>query len=424
MILRARVIYPVGGPAIPDGALEVAGAVIRRVGPWKDFRPGRRPVVDLGETVVLPGLVNAHCHLDYTGMAGQLPPPKIFTDWLQTITELKAGWNLSDYERSWQAGARMLAESGTTTVADIEAVPELLPAMWQRTPLRIISFLEMIGITPRRPPAQLLDQTLRKACSLGLDRSGLSPHAPYSTIPALLRLTAAAARHQRLRISIHVAESALELEMFQHARGAMFDWLHRASRDMSDCGRGSPVRHLQSCGLLGERVLAAHVNYLTRGDAAILARSGTHVAHCPRSHFYFSHGRFPLATLRRAGVNLCLGTDSLASVYRRRGEAVALSMFDEMRTLAEAGHALHPEAILRMATMNGAKALGRAGRLGEFRPGAAADLILLPGGGPVRSLAEAIIHHRGCVSGSMIRGQWALPPGWLDTPRPLPHPSA
>ena len=95
-----------------------------------------RKVADLGEAVLMPGLVNAHCHLDYTHMAGQFTPPRHFSDWLKLITSTKAGWNVSEYKASWLTGARMLLQSGTTTVGDIEAVPELLPAVWEATPPR------------------------------------------------------------------------------------------------------------------------------------------------------------------------------------------------------------------------------------------------------------------------------------------------
>ncbi len=413
MILRARVVYPGTTPAIADGAVVVSGRLIKAIGRWKDLKGTGGRVFDLGEMALLPGLVNAHCHLDYTGMAGQFPPPRVFTEWLKLITETKAGWDRADYETSWQAGAQMLLHSGTTTVGDIEAVPELLPEARHATPLRVFSYLEMLGITHRRPPAQILDQAIRKLQSLpGQSRSaGLSPHAPYSTLPALLRLTGRTMRRQRLRVCIHVAESSLEFEMFQEGSGVMYDWLRRSSREMSDCGLGSPVRHLRECGLLGERVLAAHVNYLARGDATLLGESGTHVVHCPRSHYYFGHQQFPLRTLRRAGVNICLGTDSLASVYKSRRERVELSMFDEMRALARAHPQLRPEAILRMATINGARALGLASQTGELRPRTCADLILLPFNGAPAHVAEAAVNYRGPVSGSMIQGQWALAPG-------------
>ena len=149
------------------------------------------------------------------------------------------------------------------------------------------------------------------ACS-----ASLSPHAPYSTLPELLRLSAEIARERNWRITTHVAESEQEFEMFMHARGKMFDWLQRNERDNSDCGLGSPVAHLARNGLLGENLLAIHVNLLAPGDAELLGEHQVHVVHCPRSHDYFRHPPFPRRQLADAGVNLCLGTDSLSTVRK------------------------------------------------------------------------------------------------------------
>jgi cytosine/adenosine deaminase-related metal-dependent hydrolase len=170
-----------------------------QIGRWRDLAEGSDPRrMDLGEVVLLPGLVNAHCHLDYTLMAGQFPPPKVFTDWLKLITDTKADWSYSDYAESWTAGAGMLLRSGTTTVGDIEAVPQLLPKMWEATPLRIVSFLEMIAISQRRSPETIVQEMSEQGRTLKHTRCrvGLSPHAPYSTLPELLRLTARTARRQ------------------------------------------------------------------------------------------------------------------------------------------------------------------------------------------------------------------------------------
>jgi len=411
-MLRARVVLPMTGPPIADGAVIIRGRRIVAVGRWRELRgnTGAR-VRDLGEVVLLPGLVNAHCHLDYTHMAGHLPPPKVFTDWLKAITELKAGWRGEDYEASWREGARMLLHHGTTTVADIEVVPELLRRLWRQTPLRILSFIELIGLGRRRPIQEVLDEAMQHLAILKHPRcrAGLSPHAPYSTVPDLLRGAAEAAGRRRCRLAIHAAESALEHLMFRSAQGEMYRWLQRSGRDMSDCGNQSPVQHLHQCGCLGPNVLAVHANYLEPVDVKLLARTGTHVVHCPRSHAYFRHDPFPLRRLQRAGVNVCLGTDSLASVYRSRRQVVELNLFDEMRALAARESWLSPRAVLRMATINGARALGLAGLVGQISPGAHADLIAVPLKTACRDVWEAVLRHSGPVCASLIDGQWAIP---------------
>ena len=412
MILRARVVVPLRQGPLWDGAVLLRRRRIAGVGRWRDFAGYRGQRLDLGEVVLLPGLVNAHCHLDYTDMAGLFPPPKGFTDWLKLMNATKASWTPAEYSQSWRHGARMLLRTGTTTVGDIEAMPELLPALWQATPLRVLSFLEMIALG-RRPAPVVLEETVARMASLraGRWRPGLSPHAPYTAIPDLLRLSAAAARRGRWRVAVHVAESALEFEMFTRRRGEMFEWLRRSGRDMSDCGQGSPVRHLERCGLLRPNLVAVHANYLGSRDAARLGRAGVSVAHCPRSHFYFRHQPFPLRALRRARVNVCLGTDSLASVCKTPRQTVELNMFEEMRALAQSAAAPRPAEILQMATVNGARALGLEGQGGEIAPRALADLIALPFSGSEARLYEAILEHRGPLAGSMIDGQWVIGPG-------------
>jgi len=401
------------GPPIADGAVVVSRNRVKAVGRWRELRSNvSRQVVDLGESVLMPGLVNAHCHLDYTHMAGQFTPPKHFTDWLKLITSTKAGWNISEYNGSWLTGAQMLLQSGTTTVADIEAIPELVPAVWEATPLRVVSFLEMIGITIRRPPELVLRETLEKMAVLDHPRCavGLSPHAPYSTVPQLLTSAAKVAEQNDWLVCMHVADSQTEFAMFKDAKGEMFEWLRRSGRDMSDCGGVSPISHLERCGVLKNNLLAIHANYLARGDAARMAKRKVSVVHCPRSHAYFRPEKFPLKRLVNAGVNVCIGTDSLASVLKARGHALELDMFAEMRLMAQNYPGLRSKTILRMATMNGARALGQPGRLGQLSGGALADLIALPWRGKLHRATDDVLEHRGSVTASLIDGKWALPP--------------
>ncbi len=413
MILRARVVLPLSSPPIQDGAVLIYGNRVARVGRWKDLSgDDRDEVVDLGDTVLLPGLVNAHCHLDYTDMAGQFPTQKYFTDWIKLITTAKSEWNYSEFAESWLNGANMLARTGTTTVADFEAVPELLPEVWQATPLRVISFLELTGVKSRRPPAAILRDALERIDALPAHRcrARVAPHAPYSTAPELLRLSAEAAHERGWPLSVHVAESAAEFEMFQHARGEMHDWLRRNQRDMSDCGLGSPVQQMQRSDALSGNLLAVHVNYLAAKDADRLSRKKVSVVHCPRSHAYFKHGPFPLSELTRAKVNLCLGTDSLASMDKQRRQTIELNLFTEMQTLAAAQPGLTPKTILQMATLNGARALGLGGQVGEISSGTFADVIAVPFAGKLPTVYEAVLNHRGNVAASLIDGQWAVPP--------------
>jgi len=413
MFIRARTVLPISRPPIQNGAVSISGNRIRSVGPRADLEPDAgEKIFDLGEVILLPGLVNAHCHLDYTDMAGELPPPKTFTDWIPLITAAKTAWSYSEYAHSWLHGAHQLLKTGTTTVADIEAMSDLLPEAWDATPLRVFSFLEMTGIRARRNPKDILREAVGTIDSLTHARSSasLAPHAAYSTLPELLRLTAGLARKRKWRITTHIAESEDEFEMFTRARGRMFDWLKRNERDNSDCGLGSPVKHFARHKMLGENLIAAHINLLAHGDARLLGKHRVHVVHCPRSHAYFRHPPFLRERLANAGVNLCLGTDSLATTRKIGKQKPELNLFEEMRLLAASDKDISPVEILRMATVNGARALGLAGETGELSKNTSADLIAIPFDGKIAEAYDAVLTHTGNVNASMIEGRWAIPP--------------
>ena len=412
-ILRSRVVFPVWRPPIEDGAVVVSGERIVAVGDWRTLRSEYSgDVCDLGESIVMPGLVNAHCHLDDTHMAGLFPPRSSFCDWIKLITTEKAQWTYSDFAESWIDGAKMLLRTGTTTVADIEAVPELLPDVWDATPLRVWSLLEMTGVRSRRNPDHILNDALRTIHSLRHPRctAGLSPHAPYSTTARLLRRSAAAARKRKLRVATHIAESATEFEMFQRGCGEMHEWLQRNERDMSDCNGASPVQHLARQRLLGPHLLAIHLNYLAPGDARLLAQKNVSVVHCPRSHDYFKHEAFPYRALANAGVNICFGTDSLATVRTARRVQPELNLFREMQAFATQHLTVPDHKIIRMATTNGARALGQSGQIGELNQNALADVIALPFSGKRSQVHDAIIYFSGNVTASLIGGEWAIAP--------------
>lgn len=398
-------------PPVEDGAVLICGDRIAAVGRWLDLREhaSGSVVLDLGERILLPGLVNAHCHLDYTHLAGYLPPPKRFTDWLQGVLGLKAGWSFSEYAGSWLAGAGQLLRTGCTAVMDFEAVPELLSEVWPGTPLRVVSALEMTGVRSGRTPEQILEEALAHVSRLEPMPDGksvaLAPHATYSTRPGLLKLAAAVARERGWPLACHVAESDDEFEMFCHARGPMYQWL-RSQRDMSDCGKVSPVRHVAEHGLLGGGAILVHVNHLAEGDEELIAASRSAVVHCPRSHDYFRHAPFPYRRLRDAGVPIALGTDSLLSVRKGIEKVPRLNLFEEMRSFMAANPWVPPQEVLEMATVVGGRMMGMGRTLGCLQEGAVADMVVLPYTGDVAEAVSAVVGHSGDVSGAMIGGRW------------------
>ena len=375
MLYLADIVLPISSPPLTRGAVRVEGAEIVAFGPASDLptQPGEA-ITDLGASTLLPGLINAHCHLDFTRFKGALSPKQGFTEWIKTINALRLSLTTQDYIDAIAEGFEMLARGGVTTVANIEAFPELLPHL-PVPPLRTWWFLELIDVRSRINEGE----TLLGALSFfekhpeWLGGFGLSPHAPYTASVDLYRLARICGEKYGMLSTTHIAESLEEHEMFSHACGPLHDFLEGLGRDNSDCGHGSALSHLVEHGVIGPNCIIAHLNYLQDYDYELVARSGASVVHCPKCHTYFGHAPFPMKALREHGVNVCLGTDSLASNN-------ALDMRSEMRE-AQTMHGLGDREVLEMVLLNGARALGQAGKLGEISPGSVADLVAFPHSG-------------------------------------------
>ena len=320
--------------------------------------------------------------------------------------DLKADVDDAVHRESWIHGAAQCLRHGTTTLGNIETRPDLLPELWAATPLRMLSFLELIVIRTESDAAQAVTTAAEWIAKHKPPRghAGLSPHAPYTTKPDLLKACVAT----DLPMAMHLAESAEEDEMFRQGSGPLYDRLSAAGRAMADCGGVSPIAHAHRHGLLNNNLLAIHGNYLDDNDIRLLAENQVSLVHCPRSHAYFGHAPFRAEALCAAGVNLCLGTDSLATM--RAGDA-ELSLFDELRTYRAAYPDLADlelETLLQCVTVNPARALGMAGQVGELTTDAFADLIALPFDGPIESVLEAIVNHTGPVQRVMLYGKWEV----------------
>lgn len=385
MILRAKWVLPVDAPPIENGAVTVEGDSIVAVGPA--MGEGR----DLGEVVLAPGLINAHCHFDYTQFLGRVPFRGRFADWIFELVSLKKQLSDRDYLAGIQAGIELALAAGTTTVVNIESFPSLV-AQVPATPLRIIWCEELIDVLRSESPQELVDAALRRP-GIG----GLSPHAPYTASAELYRLAARFARGHRRLFTTHVAESEEEDEMLRSGKGALFEALRRAGREMGDCKRVGPVQLLREVEALTPGALLAHANCLTATDVETLAKAGAQVVHCPGTHRFFQRVMPPVERLRHAGVNVCLGTDSLAS-----GDS--LSMFAQMQEFSRVFPRWSAEEILRLATVNAARAIGMPERLGRIAVGAAADLIAVPVAGSFDPF-EAVVYAEQPVRFMMINGK-------------------
>ncbi len=401
MIYRARNLYHPEGTVIEDGAVQVEGSRIAWTGRWSE-RPETGPTTDLGEVILMPGLINAHCHLDYTLFRNAIDPQRSFADWIRRINAIKATASDDDYVRSIEAGFQELITWGTTTVFNIEAFPELLPRLGP-PPIRTWWFWEILDIRNRLETESLTAGIFRvfDRDSEWLGGMGLSPHSPYTASIQLYRLAAECARVQALPTTTHLAESREEFLMFLKASGALHDFLRSIGRNMGDCGSRTPLAHLVQNKALPDNCIVAHLNELSESDYELIrtvpeARSMS-VVHCPLSHHYFGHREFPYLRLTEIGVNICLGTDSLASTH-------SLSLFDEMREFQKLFPYIDSREIIRMVTIHGARAIGEAGRLGTLDAGAHADLISVPFAGKQSDAADAILHNRVPIEWMIVAG--------------------
>ena len=405
MIIRARAVVTMDGPPIENGAVRVAGAKIESVGSWDQVRRDASgdDVVDLGECALLPGLINAHCHLDYTLLRGTIPPQRSFTAWVDEINKRKAGLTPDDYLQSIASGFAEAASFGTTMIANLEAFPELLARM-PPPPLRTLWFAELIDVRAPLSASAVYERMQSTPAADWCGGFGLAPHAPFTASRRLYSEVAELVRDRHLCATTHLAESREEMEMFCHARGSLFEFMRSIGRLMDDCGKMTPLALLLSGGVLDERWIVAHLNELTPEDLRLLkAAPKFHVVHCPRSHAYFGHARFRLAELRALGFNICVGTDSLASNDD-------LSLLAELRQFARNEPSLSPRELFEMVTVNAAAALGQRDAVGMIRAGFAADLMSVPWHGRTADLLRDVISY-----GEKI--PWIMVDGVVKTPQ-------
>jgi cytosine/adenosine deaminase-related metal-dependent hydrolase len=385
MIIRARIVVTMTGEPIENGAVAVSAHRIVDVGRFDQIKTRNAgEIVDLGEQALLPGLINAHCHLDYTCLRGKIRPQESFSDWIRVINAEKAKLSPNDYIASINEGFAEVKRFGTTTVANLTAFPELVPQI--HAPIRASWFAELIDIRAPERMNELVDSALE-----ALNQTsgwGLAPHALFTASRDLFRRCEKIAERHNILLTTHLAESCEEMRMFRDATGPLYEFLKNIGRPMDDCGNKTPLENfLDLTGRGGSpnrsraievnrpylHWIVAHLNELAESDFELLERSNSkfHLVHCPRSHSYFGHSRFPLERLRALGSNICLGTDSLASNEN-------LSLFAEMQAFQKTFPSVSPEEILQMATVNPARALRYENAVGQIKRGFGADFVAVP----------------------------------------------
>jgi cytosine/adenosine deaminase-related metal-dependent hydrolase len=357
--LTARWIFPVDGPPLPNGTVTVAGERIVAV----QSAGERTADLDLGNAAVLPGLVNAHTHLDLSGLRGLSPPTPDFTVWLRQVIAYRRSRSSEQVQDDIRSGLAEALGFGTTLVGDISGdggAWDLLAA----APIRAVVFREFLGLPKSRASTswERLDDWLARHSDTATCRRGVSPHAPYSVRASLFF----AASTSGVPAAVHLAESAGEHELLMLRRGPFVSFLQELGVWAPD-GLAQDFAQILRLFSGASPALFVHCNYLP-ADAPV-PRNGS-IVYCPRTHAAFGHSPHPFRDFLARGLRVALGTDSLAS-------NPDLSVLGELRFLQQRFPDVPGRVLLRMATLSGAEALGWGDETGSLTPGKSADLAVL-----------------------------------------------
>ena len=395
VVYTARHLLPVGSPPIVDGAVAVTDGRIAASGRRKDVLKSVKAseVRDLGDAVVLPGLVNAHTHLELSWMGDLELPRGDYVGWIRDVVARRGEAEESRVRDAARSAIEGMIARGTVAVGDIENTT-LVPSLLAASPLRGVMFHEVLGWRAadaerilERAAAALdaieADGTVKAAAERLL--LALTPHAAHSTSAPLLKALGGRASASGEPLAIHVAESEDEVRLLRDGTGRFAEFLReRGVWDDAWKAPGlTPVEHLDRLGLLTPRTLAVHGVHLVQADFAKLQSRGTTVVTCPRSNRSLGVGVAPVPKLLGSGIPVAIGTDSRAS-------CPDLDLFAEIQALREDHPSLAPAAALRMATLNGARALGLGAELGTIEKGRLDALVVVPLEGVPRGILEVV----------------------------------
>jgi cytosine/adenosine deaminase-related metal-dependent hydrolase len=369
LIHAARVVDEKGGPRAPGAVLLEGGRVIAAGSPGALGRPADVEVLDLPDEVVMPALVNAHCHLDLTDV-GSLEFDGDFVGWIDQVRRRRPAdpTRIADAVRR---GVGLCRAGGTGIVGDIAGAGSPEPRReLGAAAIPGVSYQEVIGIGRGEPSALKALAGIAEQAPQGGLRPGVSPHAPYSCGPAVYQ----AAARLGLPLATHLAETPQELQFVATADGPLADFLRGLGLwDSSiEARHAHPVEYLAEV-LAAAPVLAAHVNYAEPDHLSLLAEWGTTVAYCPRAGAYFGHPPHPYRAMIDAGVNVALGTDGFMCL----DTPDRISILDEMRLLYRRD-GTDPATLLHMATVAGATGLGFHAGLVTMEPGPILGLLAAP----------------------------------------------
>jgi cytosine/adenosine deaminase-related metal-dependent hydrolase len=369
--LSARWIFPVSGPPLENGTIGIADGRITAI-----HADDVQPTYNLGNVAIIPGLVNAHTHLELSDAAAPLTPAVPFASWLRAVVFHRRvrGETAGADDLAVAAGRTESLCHGTTTIGDIVGRPSTGSTSPGSGAIRTVAFLELLGLAPERRDQQLQRAREHLASNAG-DQSvirGLSPHAPYSVHPELLRGSIDLAVEHGAPVAMHLAETVDELELLAHGSGEFVRFLQDLGvwRDDAIPQGSRPLDYLRELSRV-TRALVIHGNFLSDEELDyIAAHPSLSVVYCPRTHAYFGYAPHPWRRMLSRGINVALGTDSRAS-------NPDLSLFAELRLLRRLAPDFDLAGLLQLGTINGASALGLAAETGSLAVGKSADLAIV-----------------------------------------------
>lgn len=356
---QAKWILPVEGEPIENGIIEIANGIIRSL----HKSHGTELTNDLGEVALIPGLVNAHTHLEFSGLREPLGQAGIeLTDWIRLVVQNRQEGTGSSKAQAIHAGIKESLEAGVVAIGEIATSPVSLADYGNRIAATV--FVEQLGRN-----ANEVDSKIASALQfLDQDRqadlhTGVSPHAPYSVHPRLFGQLVDLAVKYNKPIAMHLAETRAELELLSNQTGSFVSLLRDLGAWVPDSFHaGMTVMDYLKRLAQADRVLIVHGNYLQDQEIEFIAqhKSRMSVVFCPRTHEFFGHSPYPLQQLIDAGINIAVGTDSRAS-------NPDLDLFSELKTIARRHPNVSPTKLLEMGTINGPRSLNGHDRFGSLR---------------------------------------------------------
>lgn len=368
--VAARWVLPMTGDPVARGWVTAADGRIVDTGTGAPPAGAR----DLGDVALLPGLVNAHTHVELSWMAGHVPPQSSMDAWIRRVMATRragpAGGD-ADVTRAMRTAVATMSAAGTVLVGDITNSLAPVPVLAEGRVAATV-FHEILGFSPSDPAAQVRDahERLRHQSTRAPEHlSTVVAHAPYSTSPALFR-EIAARHHGPAPLTVHLAESNEEMEFLRTGRGPFRELLEALDvwTDRWTPPGNHPVRYLRDLGYLRPGTLLVHAVHLTSDDLDDVRDAGAVIVTCPRSNVWVGGGVPPIARYYASGVTVAIGTDSLASVD-------SLNLFDELAAIRRLAPEVDAARLLESATRVGAEALGHAQNYGTIATGKLARLV-------------------------------------------------